>query len=50
MLSMIQLLKMGDKAGLFAEGKLPAGSEESTYLDALKRLETRSPSNMHLQT
>ena len=34
-------LKNGDKAGLFVElGKLPAGSEESTYLDALERLET----------
>ena len=34
-------LKNGDKAGLFAElGKVPAGSEESTYLDALERLET----------
>ena len=34
-------LKNGDKAGLFAElGKLPAGSEENIYLDALERLGT----------
>ena len=41
MLSMIQLLKMAIKSGLFAElGKIKSGSEESIYLDALERLGT----------
>lgn len=34
-------LKNGDKSQVFAEiGKLPAGSEENTYIDALEGLET----------
>ena len=42
MLSMMQLLKNGDKAGLFEElGKLQSGSEENIYLDALEQQELR---------